>query len=324
MITKIKKTLSTFKYLLFLMLEFIKDGWRYFKSVSSVAGSRHKACHLESNIVRRYHILEKGLVMPDFRPRFGIPIVKELNQMLLNWGKSYSFHPQVATAWKVLEMYKNKHEELGVNIADIYGEEWKIPSEYLGKGIGGVKALDSLTDIEREVLGRVMKTRSSVRNYDSTRTLEEKVLQQAVRLAITTPSVCNRQTWRVHAYSGKKAQQILALQNGNRGFGQTIPTVLIITTDMRYFVDAIERYQPWIDGGMFSMSLLLSLHALGIGAIPLNWAVLNKRDKKLHDLVKLPYYERVIMFIGCGYPESNSSVTHSARREVSEILDWNN
>ena len=305
------------------MLECLRDGWLYFKSVSTYKGDLHKASHLESNIVRRYHILEKGLSMPDFRPRFGIPMVKEVYQMLLNWEKNYSYHPQIASAWKVLETYKHKHEELGVDVSDIFRDSWETAQRYLGKGLGGVKPLETLKGNEREVLIRIMKTRSSVRNFDLARVVEKQVIEKAVDLAITTPSVCNRQTWRVHAYSGEKAQEILSLQNGNRGFGQTIPTVLVITSDMRHFVNAIERYQPWIDGGMFSMSLLLSLHAAGLGAVPLNWAVLNKRDKALHDLIKLPYYERVIMFVGCGYPNPDAVVTQSARRDVSEILEWN-
>src|SRR3546814_8739546 len=64
----------------------------------------------------------------------------------------------------------------------------------------------------------------------------------------------------------------LSLQNGNRGFGHEIPCLLILCTDLSAFDTAGERYQHWIDGGMFSMSLVWALHALGYSSCCLNWS----------------------------------------------------
>lgn len=98
--------------------------------------------------------------------------------------------------------------------------------------------------------------------------------------------------------------------------------VLIPTSDMRYLTGTIERYQAWIDGGLFSMTLLLALHAEGLGAVSLNWCVQNQRDRQLHRASGIPEYERVMMLIGCGYPSSNALVPLSKRRPLEEIVRW--
>jgi nitroreductase len=144
----------------------------------------------------------------------------------------------------------------------------------------------------------------------------------AVDLAMRSPSVCNRQTARIHVFTGEDAQRALSFQSGNRGFGHRIPMVIIVTSDLRYFTGTAERYQGWIDGGMFSMLLLLALHAQGLGAVSLNWSVNNERDRELRNAVAIPEYERVIMLIGCGFPSPDGLVPVSSRRLATDVASW--
>jgi nitroreductase len=98
--------------------------------------------------------------------------------------------------------------------------------------------------------------------------------------------------------------------------------VIIVTSDLRYFTGTAERYQGWIDGGMFSMLLLLALHAQGVGAVSLNWSVNNERDRELRNAVAIPEYERVIMLIGCGHPTPEALIPVSARRRADDVVSW--
>jgi hypothetical protein len=61
-------------------------------------------------------------------------------------------------------------------------------------------------------------------------------------------------------------EQVLALQNGNRGFGHLAKRVLIVSADLHAFIGPIERNKAFVDGGMFAMSLLYALHRLELGA----------------------------------------------------------
>ena len=69
----------------------------------------------------------------------------------------------------------------------------------------------------------------------------------------------------VHAYDDERQQQVIAVQ-GNAGFGDRVPLVLVITSDLQTFFAPEERNQAWIDGGMFAMSLVHALHSLGLAS----------------------------------------------------------
>jgi nitroreductase len=298
-------------------MEWNMDAWRFYRA-STVTGNHfgNDTEHLESDIIRLYHVVEKGLSMPAFRPRAGADTVRQLQLSLSRWKGPDG--PQIQSARAVLAAYHKKHEELGIGIEDVLATDG-IPA--CGpEATGGVKPYQPQAAEDREAFMRVMKGRVSVRNFDSGRAPSLETLERAVAAAMSSPSVCNRQTWKAHCYTGSKAQELLALQNGNRGFGHTIPTIFVVTSDLRLFTGTSERYQAWIDGGMFAMSLLLGLHAEGLGAVALNWSVLNKRDRELRKAACIPEYERIIMLIGCGYPADGACVPVSTRRAIGDVF----
>ncbi|MFT4901577.1 MAG: nitroreductase [Lentimonas sp.] len=276
--------------------------------------------HLESDIIRRYHVIEKGLSMGDFRPRFGADMVRELLDLLYEWERNqYSCEgSQIRAARATLQAYADRHAELGLDVSDLLAG-FDCPAAGCATG-GGVRLLQPLSPADFSAFERIVETRHSVRDFEKGRIPEQELIDSALRLAIQSPSVCNRQTWRVHIYQGERAQEVLRHQNGNRGFGPDIPMVLIITSDLRYFMGAIERYQGWIDGGMFSMSLLLALHAQGLGAIPLNWSVLNRQDRRMRKVAGIPASQRIIMLVGCGYSRPGALVPQSARMPLERFV----
>jgi hypothetical protein len=317
------------------MIRFIKrcKKWFVFYKESYLDGARflnstpwagripiHSLAQLESDIVRRYHVVEKGLSMPDFRPRFGKDTIQELVQLLGQWDRRCDVADgdslQITAARNTVESYRCKHQMLGVDVEDLTGAGPCGAEESLG----GVKPYRALPPEIAGHFDEIVRSRVSVRVFDTERTIAREILDRAISQAICAPSVCNRQTWRVHQYEGEEAQKVLKLQSGNRGFGHTIPCVLVVTSDLRYFTGTAERYQAWIDGGMFSMLLLLALHSQGLGAVALNWSVLNKRDIQLRKVGKIPSHERIIMLIGCGYPAEGITVPKSHRRAAESIL----
>ncbi len=302
--------------------ETLCDSIRYMRSTPIGGAKQHGIIHLQGDIIRMYHIIEKGLAMPEFRPRFGEDIIAELIKRVDTWKSLTKDFENIhfCAACEALKNYYWRHTQLNIDVSDL------LPSEYLklpqDKSVSGVRSVVGVDDTWFEGFKKVVTSRSSVRDFDTSRPPERELIRSAVDLSIRTPSVCNRQTWRVHFYEGEMSQSILKLQNGNRGFGHTIPTVLIVTCDMRYFIGSIERNQPWVDGGMFSMSLLLALHSHGLGAVSLNWAVLNSDDKKMRKTANIPDFERIIMLVGCGYPRIPSLTPVSVRDSVDSFINW--
>lgn len=314
--------LKKIKRLLVLNREIYLDGKRFMAAVPSGGpADPHRRSHLESDIVRRYHVLEKGLSMPEFRPGFGIPMVRDLMNNLAEWESSgFPIHGQIESAKAVLRSYRERHELLKFDLEGLFdGVDLGGPSQ---DGSGGVRIYRPVTPELGDAFQEVVFSRASVRTFDMERVPDQKLLLEAVKMATRSPSVCNRQTGRIHCYTGDEVPRLLEFQNGNRGFGHRVPVLFAITSDLRFFTGVDERNQGWIDGGMFAMLFLLALHSKGLGAVSLNWSVRNARDEQLRKAGKIPDHERIIMLIGCGFPEEDAEVPCSQRRPPDEIISF--
>lgn len=327
---KVKKVIMPWRIWFGFIKESYLDASRYFRAAEfSGWNDENYRQHLEGEIIRRYHVIEKGLSMPDFRPRFGIEMVKRLVSCLERFEAESkdtdidsSNNNQIIAARAVLHAYYSRHSALEVDVSDFLPCKYQsIPAQSF-REFGGTKDLKRVSEEAKIGFLDVVRSRTSVRDFDPERLPDRALIRRAIEVAISSPSVCNRQTWRVHVYEGARAQEMLSFQDGNRGFGHTVPFVLIVTSDMRQFIQAKERYQPWIDGGMFSMTLLLALHAEGLGAISLNWSVLNSQDDAMRRSGGIPEHERVIMLIGCGYAKDGAVVARSLRRPIESIATW--
>jgi nitroreductase len=155
--------------------------------------------------------------------------------------------------------------------------------------IPAVKSCGGTVELRREEILRRSKgdflqcslSRHSIRCF-SGEPVDLSLINEAVRIAQTTPSVCNRQSSRVYIIQDESSKQaVLERQPGNRGFGHLADKILIVTSDLRAFSGMHERNQAFVDGGMFAMSLLYSLHYLGLGACALSWMVRKDVDEKM-------------------------------------------
>lgn len=83
------------------------------------------------------------------------------------------------------------------------------------------------------------------------------------------------------------------------------PVLLLVTSDIRAFMNYGERNEPFVDGGLFSMSLLYALEAYGLAACPLNAMFNLAQDRQTRELLNMPDYEFPVMYIAVGnFPES--------------------
>jgi nitroreductase len=164
------------------------------------------------------------------------------------------------------------------------------------------------------------QARRSIRTYSST-PVEEDLIKEAVRLASSSPSVCNRQATSICCIMNKDLiNDILKLQNGNRGFGHLVQCLLLVNVDIRAFQGANERNQCWVDGGLFSMSLLYAISYLGLVSCPLNWCVDENKSRQLRVLMSYGDNINTIMMVAVGHPEEQMIVPFSHRFSLAEIF----
>ncbi len=111
----------------------------------------------------------------------------------------------------------------------------------------------------------------------------------------------------------------LKIQGGFLGYAMP-PVLLLVTSDIRAFMNNGERNEPFVDGGLFSMSLLYALEAYGLAACPLNAMFNLSQDRQTRELLDIPDYEFPVMYIAVGnFPES-VPVCYSTRYEPEKIV----
>lgn len=142
----------------------------------------------------------------------------------------------------------------------------------------------------------------------------------ALRNAEKTPSVCNRQGWRVYWVEDKQlAERVLQHQ---RGFGQPqMPEVLLtITVSNNTFLSPVERNEAFVDGGLFAMSVMYGLEHEGLAAVPLNAMMYYKDQLAVRRLLEIDDSEMIIMFMAVGAFPEESVVPVSDRKPADTFV----
>lgn len=265
------------------------------------------------------HRIEKGLTLNKVKPLFGkwffSKLVNDLDKFEELNGSDY---PQ-NIALSALSEYKRFHIDQDISEMEFPLNLIKDQNQDIRK-LSGTKRVEGLDVIdENNYFFKLALSRSSIRNFSEQARLED--IEKAVEISIKTPSVCNRQPWKVHYYQDKQEiKSLLKYQNGNLGFRENIPGLIIITGNLKEMEFAYERHQIFIEGGLFSMTLIYALHSLGIGTCCLNWCSEPLNDWKVHKKAKIPQDQEIIMFIAVGEYEKDVKITISPKKPLTDIL----
>lgn len=283
---------------------------------------------IKAELIFQFHKLEKGLVMPGKRRLFGESIVVRVLKLLTIWhDRNYSLEDSVYLgAVGAIESYQHKIR------GDGFAEECRVLDEVDDFLNGSVKTKKAVIKTPVPLVNnfsggyaefmRLVSFRRSVREFSS-QEVGRALLVNAVKAAQQSPSVCNRQASKIYFYSDrKKIDELLSFQNGNKGFGHLVPCLAVVTVDQKLFFNATERNEPFIDGGLFTMSFLYGLSSQGMVSCCLNWCVSPSVDKKVHGVADIPSSERIMMFIAVGYPVNAIKVPTSARKNTSDVVTF--
>jgi len=290
---------------------YLYAGWR---------ANMHDAEVRNYNMVKIYHSLEKSMSLRSRKNGSGWNDACVLADLLRTAKESgeIGFHDKAAH--NILEKYIQLEGNAGTKKGKQI--EKKISTiEFYSSKEHGVKQLSN-SDLQKGMLETpetFFLSRYSLREFRS-EIVDEDIIKRSIALAIKTPSVCNRQAWHVyHITDAGLKEKALKYQSGNSGFGENIPNLMIVTTDLRAFMPGQEHYQHWIDGGLFSMSLIYALHSLGVASCCLNWSQSPSNDKLLRSLIDIEPNHTVIMMLAIGWPDKKNNVCVSARRPLDEV-----
>jgi nitroreductase len=294
-----------------------KKAWlwtRYFLRYSGLfpAGYDREICR--ARLRKEAHTIEKGLSLPSVRAGFGQSKIANLLRDIENAQKGGGLDGEVKIARDVLSSYVEWHRIHGYNASftETLGEA--ITTQISEPTHGGVIAhANTISEQMTAHYDALVSSRRSVRNF-STEIVPAAEIEDAVRVAWSSPSVCNRQPWAIAlVQSPEVVRALLGLQAGNRGFEQTITTLLVVLADTKAFVEDYEIFEPFVDAGMFSCALVNALHARNIGSCCLNLCVSHRVAERIVKVLDVQDHLFPVMMIACGYAERGAKVAMSTR-----------
>lgn len=279
--------------------------------------------NLVAKIVAQYHALEKGLCMPEFRLGFGNSLMSDLLDSVDLYIIKYGYEHQCLrdTASAMFE-YFQVHSEY-MDLLDAGNVE--RGKQFLGK-IATFSPFDLHTQDTIEshecfknssYFREFALTRRSHRFFDGSPVSIEKIMN-AIDIARFSPSSCNRQSSHVHIFTDKcQITQLLESQGGNRGYGHLGGSLLLVTSDIKKTIHVNERHMPFVDGGIFYMSLLYALHSQEIAACPLNCYFPPFVERKVRRLAGIGDNECIVAMIICGNLSGTIRAVKSPRFPLS-------
>ena len=272
----------------------------------------------EARMLADAHFLEYGMALREARPGFGLARAARLAGDLLDGGvQGAAGGIGLATlrAWAAfnaatgMPAVVERALALAVPACDGAGTETVTAGE-----IRRVAPADFLA---------FARSRHSLRQF-ARGPVPEAAIRRAVAAAQEAPSSCNRQTCTAHVWTDPALiDRVRRLQAGNRTFGHELGGIAAITSDLRHWEHAGERYQPWVDGGLFAMTLCYALHAEGLGTCFLNWSVTPEVDRALRAEIGLDDGQLVIVLLGFGLMPDRATVCASPRLPAETALRLN-
>lgn len=270
------------------------------------------------------HSLEKSLSNGSFELGHSLDVVQYLvNSLKVYHQKDYDKSSLgYINTMSTLNQFLKRHRgsDFESQIKDILGD-FIAEVEASRVAMGGAKTISiySKQKNQQKNFAELSAGRYSVRYY-ANKPVDRQEITAVVELALKSPSVCNRQTIKVRAmYDQDVISKTLSIQKGMISF-PVPPCLLLITAEDSLYLGANERNQGFIDGGLFSMSLLYALEYAGLAACPLNCMFDEVQEKSIRGLLDIPENEKLVMFVSCGHFKKINNVCRSFRYPVDYVL----
>lgn len=302
-------------------LIFLKKSLRHNASVNT---SQSEA-KMQYTLLRENHVIEKGLSMKDPKNGFGQEKVAHLIDKLNTYTTLYpkADREQVLHILSTINVYVSYLKGNGNgtlnNEALFYQLLKKInvkQSELIvPAGIKCVCKNDILNSCNSS-FDALLNSRHSIRYFDKT-IPDPALIDKALCLAQQTPSACNRQAWMAHVFTDGKSHSLLKDQGGCRGFEDEIHCSILVTSNLNAFL-SYEVHQAYVDGGMYAMNLINSLHSLGLGTIPLSCGFYYSKLDAIMKKYNIQDNEIPIVIIGVGNLLEKFNVAISTRKSITK------
>jgi len=273
---------------------------------------------------RNVHRLEKGLLMRPRRDLFAVDYIDEtVGALARAMNRPDQSSDELCWAADVIRCYFSVTR--ADPSTDAAREQFDGLDESLGPPAGNVPYTRDEADREQctfESLFALAKRRRSVRWF-LPNPVPWELVERAMLVAREAPSACNRQPCVFRVFDEpNRIQEIAEIPMGAAGYSHQIPMLVVVIGQMRNFFDPRDRHLIYIDGALAGMSFVLALETLGLSSCIINWPDIAEREQMMRETLNLESDERPVFLIAVGYPSAEGLVARSAKREVSELLEF--
>lgn len=282
--------------------------------------------NLRSKITFHYHSIEKGLSNKNIRLGFGKNAFEGLFYSMDKYielgypTEDNRFQEAIAVINQYLDLHETKDFPVEwVRIKQNGYEKYDL-GEFNHKAGYGVKLKKDLPDFKKLNFEELAMNRHSIRDFGEDK-IEDSLIYDAISIATKTPSVCNRQAYRVYQIKDeRKLQEAFLMQGGLTTNGANLQQMLLVTSNREFMNGPHERNQTYIDGGMFTMSLIYGLTYHGIANCALNTNFTLEKEKSMRELLDVPYSEDLIAFIAIGSYDEENKYAKSLRDKSDKVI----
>ncbi len=155
-----------------------------------------------------------------------------------------------------------------------------------------------------------LKTRRSVRAYDTGKPVPREMLEQLVDCGRLAASARNTQPWEfVVVMDAARRAEIAAMANHGKFIADAAACVAVFCRDGDYYLE---------DGCAATQNILVAARALGLGTC---WVAGDKKDyaPAVARLLGAPDGVKLVSLVAVGWP---ATVPAPAKRPLGEVLRW--
>lgn len=290
--------------------EYAQDMWLFLR-YNGYSPMEPRERRLSHKTIIEAHTIEKGLTLPQPKPHFGRAKITEMLEMNAGWSPPAG---ELSRAMLVGALREYRDTFSGTPAPDpAFAERIdRFVAAHDGiKANGGVRHGMGRARKENRAALAFLENRFSSREFGQCALTDDEI-DAAVWTAQRAPSQCNRQSARLHVYRDPaRIRRLLELQGGARGFAENVPTLFVVTSEITAWGGPQQRNQPYMDGGLFAMMLMLGLDARGFLTCPLNLAIPNRTERAIKAAGEIPARERLVVMVAAG-PQPDHEVRAAA------------
>lgn len=277
---------------------------------------------LSANIMLTMHSLEKGLSFTENAREFGKDKADRLCKLLRAYITEFGNDKMTKIGLNVLSTYvQSEFATSDSKVREQITELLSNNSSLIEPNYAGVKEVQKPHSFNIRYIEEFYESRNSVRDFDK-RPLSDLDIKNVLQFATHTPSACNRQANKVYVVRDSNLiAQLMDLQLGDQGWCRNASTLFVITTNRSFFASEIERYQGYIDGGLYAMNFVMGLHAHQIASCFKMYIRDPKLEKKFKKTVGIPQVESPVILILAGYYKETSCLSPMSVRLDASVIE---